>query len=262
MALIAQDLARVAAAEASQLRMHRLQRMSHYQLRALLTGDPLEAAAWVTSAAEHGLPAAQLRLGRMLLDGCGIDRDPARALYWFRRAAEQLDAEAMNMVGRCYENGWGIAVDITLAAHWYRQSALRGHNWGQYNFGNMLFDGLGVGQDTERAVLWYASAARQRNSRAMNLIGRCCEEGWGCRRNLVAAFDWYRRSAQAGYFRGQFNFAVLLCEHGFESQAADWFFAAASSGTSELRRAISSLLRQARHPALAAVRIRLEGIAG
>jgi hypothetical protein len=48
MSLTAQDLARVEAAEASQQRMLRLQRMSHYELRALLSGDPTEAAVWIT----------------------------------------------------------------------------------------------------------------------------------------------------------------------------------------------------------------------
>lgn len=99
-------MARASAAEASNQRMIRLQRMNHYELRALLAGDPAEAALWITSAAEYGLPAAQLRLGRMLLEGLGVTKSPALAFFWFRRAAEQLDGEAMNMVARCYENGW------------------------------------------------------------------------------------------------------------------------------------------------------------
>jgi uncharacterized protein len=118
----AQVLAR-AAAEASQQRVSRLQRMSHYELRALLTGDPAQAALWVINAAEYGLPAAQLRLGRMLLEGCGLARNQALALFWFNRAADQLDADAMNMVGRCYENGWGTPANLTRAAHWYQLSA-------------------------------------------------------------------------------------------------------------------------------------------
>src|ERR1700733_12976339 len=144
MSLTAQDLARVEAAEAGQQRMLRLQRMSHYELRALLGGDPTEAAVWITSAAEYGLPAAQLRLGRMLLEGHGVTKNAALAIFWFRRAADQLDAEAMNMMGRCHENGWGTHPDLGTAAQWYRQSACREHDWGQYNFGNMLFDGLGI----------------------------------------------------------------------------------------------------------------------
>jgi hypothetical protein len=97
--------------------------LSHYQLRVLLAGDPAQAALWIASAAEYGLPAAQVRLGYMLLEGCGMTSNPALALFWFSRAAEQLDAEAMNMVGRCYENGWGAPIDLRRAAQWYQVSA-------------------------------------------------------------------------------------------------------------------------------------------
>jgi uncharacterized protein len=257
MRLTAQDLARVEAAEASQQRMLRLQRMSHYELRALLGGDPAEAAVWITSAAECGLAAAQVRLGRMLLEGHGLARNAALAAFWFRRAADQFDAEAMNMVGRCHENGWGTRPDLCDAAHWYRQSAHRGHDWGQYNFGNMLFDGRGIEQDAVQAQLWYLRAARQGHSRAMNLLGRCCEEGWGCPKNLIAAFEWYRRSARAGYFRGQFNYAALLSDHGFHAEAAEWYWLAAEKGTAQMRQAIAARLFHARDPALQAIRQRI-----
>jgi uncharacterized protein len=257
MSLTAQDLARVEAAEVSKQRMLRLQRMSHYELRALLSGDPTTAAVWIASAAEYGLPAAQLRLGRMLLEGQGVAKNAALAIFWFRRAADQLDAEAMNMMGRCHENGWGTEPDLCDATHWYRQSAYRGHDWGQYNFGNMLFDGRGIEQDVVQARLWYLRAARRGHSRAMNLLGRCSEEGWGCTKDMVAAFEWYRRSARAGYFRGQFNYAALLSDHGFHGEAAEWYGLAAEKGTPQMRQTIAARLFHARDPALQALRQRI-----
>src|ERR1700744_3134217 len=105
------QLDRAIRAEAFQLRMLQMQRMSHQDVRLLLGGDPVVAAPWVECAAEFGLPAAEVRYGRMLLAGTGIGADPARALRWFTRAAEQGDTDAMNMVGRCHENGWGAPKD-------------------------------------------------------------------------------------------------------------------------------------------------------
>lgn len=167
------------------MRVSRSQRMSHYELRALLTGNAAQAALWVTSAAEYGLPAAQLRLGRMLLERCGVAKNQALALFWFNRAAEQVDAEAMNMV-------------------------------------------------------W-----------------RCCEQGWGCSPDTIAAMDWYGQSAHAGYFRGQYNYATLLAENGLMSEAADWFWQAASAGTIGIRRAIVKALARAQDPALRTVLVRV-----
>lgn len=257
MSLSAHAFARAAAAEVSHLRMIRLQRMNHYELRMLLAGDPAEAVIWITSAAEHGLPAGQLRLGRMLLEGQGLAKNPALALRWFGRAAEQGDAEGMNMVGRCYENGWGVLPDARIAAHWYKMSANRGHDWGQYNFGNMLFDGRGVDVDLPYAHLWYRRAARQGHARAMNLLGRCCEEGWGCPKDKPEAIEWYRQSAQAGYFRAQFNYATSLADRGLAREAAVWFWTAASSGGEEIRPAIARRLAGVLDPALQSVRERV-----
>src|ERR1700761_201088 len=110
MALTHAQFERAAAMEASQERLARLSRMSYGSLHALLAGDPVEAAAWVRCAAECGVAAGQLRLGRMLLDGSGVEADERAAFGWFTRAAAQGDAEAMNMVGRCHENGWGVPV--------------------------------------------------------------------------------------------------------------------------------------------------------
>lgn len=257
MALTRAQFERAAAMEESQQKLARLSQMSYGALRALLTGAPAEAAAWVRCAAEYGLPAAQLRLGRMLLDGSGGERDEPAALRWFERAAAQGDAEAMNMVGRCHENGWGVPADLGRAAVSYRASAAAGHDWGQYNLGNLLFDGRGVAPDQPQALRWYLHAASQGHGRAMNMVARCLEEGWGCSRNIDEAAYWYRQSAQSGYFRGQFNHAVLLAERGLPEPAAEWFWRAAAGGDAEMRRAVAAALAAEAHPALHEVRARV-----
>ena len=258
MALTPEQFARAAAFEAHQERLARLQRMSYRELQVLLTGDPEEAAVWVHSAAEYGVPAAQLRLGRMLLAGHGVARDQRAALVWFSRAGDRGEAEALNMVGRCYENGWGAPVDFVRAAAHYRASAEGGYDWGEYNFGHALFDGRGVPQDLDKALYWYLRAARQGHGRAMNLAARCFEEGWGCARSLPEAAEWYRRSAETGYFRAQFNYAVLLAEQGAAEQAAAWFGKAAIAGDVGILQSIEKLLAGARHPALRAVLAKLK----
>ncbi len=59
----------------------------------------------------------------------------------------------------------------------------------------------------------------------MNLLGRCLEEGWGCEPDRVAAALWYERSAQSGYFRGQFNYAAVLAQHGHARRRGGVVFA-------------------------------------
>ena len=212
--------------------------MRPQEFSALLAGDPAEAVCWVELAARHGLAAAQLRLGRMLLDGTGVEQDQAAALGWFKTAARSGDADAMNMAGRCHENGWGTPKDNEAAAQWYRRSAEAGHDWGEYNYANMLFDGLGVAIDLPLALKWYLRAAGKGHSRAMNQAGRSHEEGWGIARDPAVAAEWYRRSAEGGYFRGQYNYATVLSRVERAEEAAGWFEKAAAGGNIEIRRRI------------------------
>jgi TPR repeat protein len=216
----------------------RLLRMTPDDLNALFSGDQAEAAAWVQLAATHGLAAAQVRLGRMLLDGTGVARDQAAALGWFKTAARSGDAEGMNMAGRCHENGWGTPKDNAVAADWYRRSAAAGHDWGEYNYANMLFDGLGVPADPTQALAWYLKAAAQGHGRAMNQAARCYEEGWGTAKDHEAAARWYRKSADAGYFRGQYNYATLLATLRRFPEASHWFGKAVDAGDLAIRRRI------------------------
>ena len=64
-----------------------------------------------------------------------------------------------------------------------------------------------------------SQAAQQRHERAMNLL-RMSEGRLGCARDLAAAAEWYRRSAEGGYFRGQYNWASLLLKAGRYEEAA------------------------------------------
>jgi hypothetical protein len=93
----------------------------------------------------------------------------------------------------------------------------------------------------------------------MNLAARSFEEGWGCARAPAEAAEWYRRSAESGYFRAQFNYAVLLAQLGEGVAAAEWFSKALAAGDSGVRKAVLRVLAGAGDPALVALR---EGLCG
>jgi len=76
----------------------------------------------------------------------------------------------------------------------------------------------------------------------MNLLGRCLEEGWGCVPDPAAAALWYQRSAETGYFRGQFNYAAVLAQYGHADAARSWYQKAAAGGDDALRGAVLRLL--------------------
>ncbi|HUO01607.1 MAG TPA: tetratricopeptide repeat protein [Rhizomicrobium sp.] len=207
----ARDLWRVAA----------LSMMAPEQLSAALQGE--SASDWVKAAANCGFAEAQVRLGRMLLEGSGIPCDPEAAFACFECASDSGDADAHNMLGRCFENGWGTAKDYTKAAHHYGVASDAGLDWAHYNLGHMLLSGSGVTRNRDAALACYAKAAAHGHVRAMNLLGRCYEEGWGVAADRDAARVWYRRSAFGGYFRGAYNYADMIAAEGCIHSAAHWF---------------------------------------
>ena len=221
---LSQSIARADRAEDSAARFARLSTMNAAELAHTIGGDPAAAAPWVRAAAVHGVTEAQVRLGRMLLHGEGVARDEAAAYRWFLRAAREDDADANNMVGRCHDNGWGVPASDAEATPWYARAAEAGLDWGEYNYAHMLFDGRGgVTMDREAAFALYLSAANRGHIRAMNIVGRCLEAGWGTAADPEAAKPWFRRSAEGGYFRAQFNHAVVLLEQGRAEEARLWF---------------------------------------
>jgi TPR repeat protein len=199
-----------------------LSAMNPEQRDRTLADDPAKAVLWIRASAEYGLPEGQVAYGRLLLQGRGVAQDQVSALNWFRKAAERGDAEGQNMVGRCLENGWGVAADIAQAALWYERAARAGLDWAQYNLGHLYLDGLGVERDPARAFGLYLRAAEQGHVRAMNLTARCYEQGWGVGVDTAAARDWAQCSAEGGYFRGQYNFGLMLAEEGRVDEAAAW----------------------------------------
>ena len=239
---LAHAVARAARAEDQVRRTAQLQAMSGEDLARVLGGDPAQSAPWVEAAAACGIAEAQVRLGRMLIEGTGVAKDLHSALRWFLKAARGGNADAQNMAGRCFELGWGCDIDLPEACRWFAKSAAAGEAWGEYNYANMLFDGRGVAQDHVAAVALYERASRRGHARAMNLLARCREEGWGCARDAAQAAHWYRLSAEAGYFRAQYNHGIELLHQGRRDEARIWLERASGEADDAMRTRIIAAL--------------------
>jgi uncharacterized protein len=58
--------------------------------------DPVEAALWITSAADLGDPVAHFALGMMYVHGEGVPKDAAEAVNWMSKAAGQGHTQAQS----------------------------------------------------------------------------------------------------------------------------------------------------------------------
>ncbi len=83
--------------------------------------------------AERNNAKAQVRLGRLYLEGHGVERSDADALRLFRKAAEQGDGEARLKLGDMYASGRGVPQNNFQAYVWYGAAARAGNVTGRLN---------------------------------------------------------------------------------------------------------------------------------
>ncbi|WP_375397193.1 tetratricopeptide repeat protein [uncultured Sphingomonas sp.] len=198
---------------------------------ARIPEQPGARAAFLRALAEGGEAAAQALFGQLLLDGNGVGQDAARGFVWFNRAAAQGHLMGLNMVGRCYDLGWGVAIDKERAATCYRIAAEQGLDWAMYNYATLLALGQGVEEDKAAALSWFLKAAGLGNAKALNFVGSFHEDGWVVARDVAKAARYYARAAEGGDFRGMFNHARMLADHGRAEEALGWIERAGESAT-------------------------------
>lgn len=202
---------------------------------------PVRIAA-IYARARCGHVLEQVQWGQILLDSVYVPRRPDLAFRWFSGAAQAGFGPGFNMLGRCFQFGWGCKVDALRAAAHYEQAAVHGDVWGCYNLAILTLRGIGVTKDLARALSLFRAGAEAGHAKSMNLYARFLEEGWETKPDREQAEIWYRRSAQAGDYRGQHNFATLLSDRQEIRQALVWWRKAVNDASSDILLAMHARL--------------------
>lgn len=131
--------------------------------------DLVEAAKWLTLAAEQGYAPAQNNLAVCYSTGAGVPKDQAKAIAWIRKSAEQGYARAQCYLGLSYAKGEGVTKDQTQALDWFRKSAAQGFPDALNHLGYCHSQGRGVPKDEAEAFACWSIAARSHEGAARNL---------------------------------------------------------------------------------------------
>ncbi len=134
-----------------------------------VTQDLVEAAKWLTLAAEQGYAPAQNNLAVCYSTGAGVPKDQAKAIAWIRKSAEQGYARAQCYLGLSYAKGEGVPRDQTQALDWFRKSAAQGFPDALNHLGYCHSQGRGVPKDEAEAFACWSIAARSHEGAARNL---------------------------------------------------------------------------------------------
>lgn len=142
--------------------------------------------------ADGGNALAMHDLGRMCMDGLGMDADRPKAEAWYSEALSAFIKIESTMkdgdrgvtylryrIGKMYMAGLGTEQDYKKAASWLQQAADSGHKYAQYSLGTLYLHGYGVEQDYGMAFDLFSCSAQQENAYASYELAKMHRDGIG-----------------------------------------------------------------------------------
>ena len=91
--------------------------------------NPGFAVKLFTEAANSGITVAKYKLGKIFLNGDGVEKDIAKAVEWLKQAAMEENEFAEYALGRMYLFGLSVGKDLPLAMEYLRSAAARGNEY-------------------------------------------------------------------------------------------------------------------------------------
>ena len=173
-------------------------------------GEMQSAAPLLEQDARAGDAAAAVALGKLYLNGDGVERNPAMAAAWIERAAKRGNGGAAYHLGDAYRLGLGVPADLRTAIDWYETAADRGSPEAAFALSRLYRLGDGVRRNYTRAIQWLNVAVDMDFAPAMHDLGQLYHEGLGVPRDPETAKDWYRRAADAGLIAARYDLARLM----------------------------------------------------
>lgn len=85
-------------------------------------------AAWL------GDPKAQLKLGKLYLNGLGVPQDCQKALKWIKLASDKKESDAYFQLGLLYQEGICVDADLHQSVLYYKKACDSGNKCAQFLF--------------------------------------------------------------------------------------------------------------------------------
>lgn len=141
---------------------------------------------------------SHLWLGRMYLEGVGIERDPAQAFRWLRSAASAPGGEGKYELAKMYLQGIGTPRDVAAGIAMLEKAVENGSNKARVLMGHAHLAGAGVPRDPAMALRWFKSAARYGGSDGARETARAAALGWGMKPSAAEAGRWLLEAKRRG----------------------------------------------------------------
>lgn len=160
--------------------------------------NPEFAVKLFIEAANGGITVAKYKLGKMLLNGDGVEKNIPKAVEWLKQAAVEENEFAEYALGRLFLKGEEVEKDIFAAEEYLLKSASRGNKYAAYLLGKEYLSGENFGKDAMKAVEYLELAAEKDFEPAEYILGKEYLRGENFPKDVQKAIDYLKRSAENG----------------------------------------------------------------
>ncbi|MCO5386994.1 MAG: relaxase/mobilization nuclease domain-containing protein [Desulfosporosinus sp.] len=161
-----------------------------------------EAYRLFLEEAQIGNALALHDLGRMHMDGLGVEMNPDIAQEWYARALIALREVEIKKpgpytqyrIGKMYAAGLGTPQNYEEAASWFKMAAAENHKYAQYSLAGLYYRGQGVEQSFTTAFSLYQKSAAQKNVYASYEVAKMFRNGVGTEIDIVEAEKYFKNA--------------------------------------------------------------------
>ena len=160
--------------------------------------NPEFAVKLFTEAANGGITVAKYKLGKMFLNGDGVEKNIVKAVEWLKQAAVEENEFAEYALGRLYLKGEAVEKNTVAAEEYLLKSASRGNKYAAYLLGKEYLRGENFPKDVQKAIDYLKHSAGKDFDFAEYTLGRIYLFGLGVEKDLPLAIEYLRSAAAKG----------------------------------------------------------------
>lgn len=169
--------------------------------------NPEFAVKLFVEAASGGITVAKYKLGKMFLNGDGVEKDIPKAVEWLKQAAMEENEFAEYALGRLYLKGAEVEKNDVVAEEYLLKAAKHGNKYAEYVLGKEYLRGENFPKDVQKAIDYLKRSAGKDFDIAEYALGRMYLFGLGVGKDLPLAMEYLRSAAARGneYAAGLIN---------------------------------------------------------
>jgi len=161
-------------------------------------GEHFEAYSLFHGAAMFGCDQSYFMMGKLCLEGLGVEKNEKKAIQYFSIAADAGYQEAKASLARCYDKGIGVEKDSVKACLLYKEAVAAGNKWVLERLGELLNDDESQ-ELFRKAFEFYYEKAQEGHAFAQFKIGEMYLTGKGTSIDVKQSTYWLEKASLKGF---------------------------------------------------------------